>query len=657
MAATSESDTQSGANVNGRVDAAFDLRQALDVANIPTLVALVAHLTGNDAWLEPPYQPSRGRGIDDNDSGGLPEDVQAEIRQAAYEALTSSHGAEPDMTELGTDRLVHLLSVAMGEEVPHEYGPLIANALSGVHNGASRMRDWTGKSAIIIGAGISGLCAAVRLRQEGLPFIILDRHPDLGGSWWENRYPGVGVDTPSQLYEFSFFPYDWKHYFATGHDVYSYLHAVADHFDLHRDIRLGMSIDSITFDEQRNRWDIEACSATGEHTTLHAEIVISAVGAFNQPCLPDVPGLDRFTGPVFHTTDWQDVDLTGKRVAVIGNGASAMQVVPAIAAGVEHLTIVQRTPQWISPFERLHEPIPDSIRGLMKAFPAYRAWYGLRLLWTFMDKLHPVLTRDPDWAYPARSINSKNDGQREYFTRYIESELAERPDLIEQVLPTYPPYGKRILLDNGWYSSLLRDNVTLETSPKSELTEDTLLVNDREYPIDVVVLATGFRVVRFLSTYSVTGRDGTTLSDAWGEDDARAYYGLAVPDFPNFFVLYGPNIAPGHGGSLIPTVEAQMDYLVALLDGAHERLFDRIEVMPEAYERYNAAVDAAHERMVWTHPGMDTYYRNSEGRVVVNNPFRIIDFWTRTRSIDWHDWSIESQTTGSSRSRDDEIAS
>lgn len=653
MTAQQESSSSSEVSEVGRGHLDFDLKAALAVANIPTLIALLAQLTGEDAWLLPPYRPTRPQGIDDNDSGGLPEAIQTEIRDAAYTALLASDGTNLEISELGQERLVHVLSVVMGDEVPAEYGPLICGALSQLPSATTHQRrDWGGKTAIIIGAGISGFCAAVRLQKLGVPFVILERHPELGGSWWENRYPGVGVDSPSQLYEFSFFPYDWEHFFATGREVHSYLNALVDHFDLRQHIELNTTVDSLSFDEQRNRWDIAVRTVDDGARTLHAEIVISAVGAFNQPATPDVAGLDQFDGPVFHTANWPDIDLSGKRVAVFGNGASAMQVVPAIAGKVEHLTIVQRTPQWISPFDKLHQPIPAPVRDLMMKVPAYRNWYGLRLLWTFMDKLHPVLKRDPDWPHPERAVNAKNDAQRKFFTRYLESTLAGRPDLIEQTLPTYPPYGKRLLLDNGWYAALLRDNVSLETSPKSELTEHTLLVNDHEYPIDAVVLATGYRVVRFLSTYEVTGRNGTTLTDAWGDDDARAYYGLAVPEFPNFFILYGPNIAPGHGGSLILTVEAQVDYLVELLEGANDRDLNRIEVTNHAYQRYNAAVDAAHEDMVWTHPGMATYYRNSAGRVVASNPFRIIDFWTQTRHINWHDWHNTNTNTNTSASKE-----
>ena len=625
----------------GEATTSTDLRDGVLAANIPTLLAVLVQLTGDERWLKAPYLLSRPRGIDDNDSGGLSAEIQAEIREAAFAAIMNSHETHHDMTRLDKDELVRLLSAAMGEPIPAEYGPLIISGLSTPDPDDSPPKaDWSGKSVIIIGGGISGLCAAVNLQRMGLPFVILERHSDLGGSWWESRYPGAGVDIPSHLYEFAFFPNDWQHYFATRDEIYEYLHAVADRFDIRRHIHLGTSVVSAQYDSDANSWVVET-TRSGERRTFHAEIVISAVGAFNQPAVPGIPGLDRFTGPVFHTSDWQDVDLAGKRVAVLGNGASAMQVVPAIVEDVGQLIIVQRSPHWISPFAKLHQRIPDPVRHLMMEVPSYRAWYRLRLGWTFMDKLHSALRRDPEWAHPERSVNSANDGQRRYFTRYIKSELGYRQDLIDAVLPTYPPYGKRILLDNGWYAALKRDNVVLETSSKSEFTEDSLCVNDRQYPVDVVVLATGFRVVRFLSTYKVTGRDGTTLDDVWGDDDARAYLGLAVPFFPNFFILYGPNTAPGHGGSLMPTVEAQMDYLAALLKSANDRGFDRIEVDPEAYETYNAAVDAEHEQMIWTHPGMDTYYRNGAGRVVVNNPFRIIDFWSRTRKIKWQDWRID----------------
>lgn len=618
------------------------LREGLRMADIPTLVALLSEFTGDEKWLSAPYTPERARGMDDGEDGGLPEVVQDEIRAAAYEAIVANrdgHTSPPVLTEAG---LVKVLSVATGEEVPEEYGPLVASALTHAHEQeVPPPLDWGGRTAVIMGAGISGLAAAVHLQRLGLPYVILERKPELGGSWSETRYPGAGVDTPSQLYEYSFFPYDWEHYFAHRGEIAAYLQSVAETFDIMRHIRFGTTVEVARWDEASNQWDLTVADGDGRETHVRADFVFSAVGVFNQPSRPSIPGLEEFDGPICHTSDWHDIDLRGKRVAVFGNGASAMQVVPATAPLVEHMTVVQRSPHWIAPFPKFQKAIPKPIRYLMRAVPDYRAWYRLRLMWNWMDKLHPVLQRDPTWPHQDRSINYRNDRQRIFFTNYLMSQLDGRPDLIEQTLPTYPPFGKRMLNDNGWFATLRRDNVSLETADSSEFEGNTLVVNGRKYPVDAVILATGYRVVRFLSTMTVVGCDGTTLDDVWGDDDSKAYLGLAVPDFPNFFICVGPNIAPGHGGSLMMSAEAQLDYVSRLMREFHARGGSRLQVTYGAYESYNEAVDTAHEGMVWTHPGMSQYARNKAGRVVMSGPFKIIDFWTYTRSIDWRDWVVD----------------
>jgi 4-hydroxyacetophenone monooxygenase len=633
---------QDGAADEIDIDPAL-LREALGIADVPTLVALLAEFTGDEKWLAEPFRPKRARGMDSGETGGLPPEVQDEIRLAAYDAIMARREGLLSPPPADESDLVRLLSAATGEIVPDEYGPLVASALTTRGEPeVPQALDWSGRTAVIIGAGICGLAAAIHLQQLGLPYVIFERHGELGGSWWESRYPGAGVDTPSQLYEYSFLPYDWHHYFATREEVFAYLHAVADQFDIKPHIRLNTTVEAASWDEAANEWELTVTGEDGGKSRVRAHFVFSAVGVFNKPSVPDVPGLDTFPGPVFHTSDWPDVDLSGKRVAVFGNGASAMQVVPAIAPKVEHLTVVQRSPQWVAPFPKFQQPIPDAIRYLMKAVPDYRAWYRLRLMWNWMDKLHPVLQRDPSWPHQDRSVNSRNEHQRIFFAKYLKSQLKGRPDLIEQCLPAYPPFGKRMLNDNGWFAALRRDNVSLETSPHSELVGRTLKVNGHEHPVDVIVLATGYSVVRFLATLRVTGRDGTTLDDVWGDDDARAFLGLAVPKFPNFFICVGPNIAPGHGGSLMMSAEAQLDYTALLLREFHARGGTRLEVAADSYDSYNEAVDAAHANMVWTHPGMSNYTRNKAGRVVMSSPFKIIDFWTRTRTIDWRDWQVDS---------------
>lgn len=613
------------------------LVEGVELANIPTLLAVLCHLTGEERWTAEPFRPAPARGLNDNDTGGLPNPVQRQVRDAAVDAITDAMESGAAMTprDLGPEALVKILATSMAEPIPPEYGPMIRSDLAAVLDGdgprTTPVRARRRRRAVIIGAGVSGIAAAVVLGRAGIDCTVVERNENLGGTWEENRYPGAGVDTPSHLYEYSFCPHDWPEYFSAQTDVHAYLELVADRFDVRPRIRFGCEVQQARFDEAARSWTvgIEDCDGRAD---LVVDFVISAVGAFNQPKFPPIEGIDAFRGPRFHTARWPKIDLRGKRVAIVGNGASAMQVVPAIAEDVKCLTIFQRSPHWIAPFDKLHTPVPDPVRALLRRVPLYHAWYRQRLGWTFNDRLHATLRRDPDWPHPERSLNTANDRHRAYFTAYIEHQLEGRPDLIDAVLPTYPPYGKRILLDNGWYRSLTRANVRLVTSPVTRLDTASVHTTDGEsHAADVVVFATGFTVASFLSTLDVVGRAARPLHDVWDGDDARAFLGLGVPGFPNFFILYGPNTQPGHGGSLISAVEAQLHYVVSAIRAATAAGNDLVEIREDVYDAYNAEVDRAHEQMVWCHPGMDTYYRNSRGRVVVNTPFRVVDFWTMAR--------------------------
>ena len=619
---------------------------AVAVANIPTLLMVLIQLTGDLAWLDEPYRLSRTKGMSDNDSGGLPDDLQARIRAAALDAILEWRAGKPmAIPEPPDDLIVRMLSASMGEPIPAEYGPMLAEEL-GLRASAPAVPPAPppdGFGAVIIGAGLSGLCAAIKLRNLGIPFTILERNPDVGGVWHENRYPGAAVDTPSHLYQFSFEPYDWSRYFASQAEVLGYLRHVATKYGLLAHIRFSTTVVRAEYDEETQGWSVLVRDAAGKTETLSANVVISAVGAFNPPKIPPIKGLERFAGPCFHSARWpSDLDLRGRRVAVVGNGATAMQIVPAVADEVGSITVFQRSPQWAQPFPKFLKAIPEEIRFLSAEVPLYYAWQRLRLEWIFHDKLHDSLQKDPAWPHPDRSINAANDEHRRYFTDYIRAELDGREDLLPKVLPTYPPFGKRMLMDNKWFRTLTRDHVHLVTDPISEVTTHSVITRSgAEHEVDVIVLATGFDVVRFLSSFDVVGRSGRTLREAWNDDDGRAFLGLAVPDFPNFFCLYGPNTQPGHGGSLIHTVERQVQYLVSLLTQMFARNVGAVECRTDVYDDYNRRVDEAHARMIWTHPGMDTYYRNNRGRVVMNMPFRNLDFWRMTERASLADFSTE----------------
>ena len=618
---------------------------AVAIANVPTLLMVLVQLTGDLKWLDAPYQPERGRGLDDNDTGGLPPAIQDDIRAAALQAILDWRAGKPvALPEPSPDLLARMLTVSMAEDVPENYGENIAAGLGiGPHaRQTARLSVPPGFRALIVGAGVSGICAAIRFQQAGIPFEIFEKDDAVGGTWYENNYPGCGVDTPNHLYSFSFARHDWAHYFALRDELYAYFKGVAESHGLMPHIRLNTRVEACVWDEAAREWALTIRGADGRTETRRGSIVISGVGVLNIPLMPEIKGLDSFPGPAFHTAHWpQGLDLTGKRVAVVGNGATAMQVVPAIADQVKSLTIFARSKQWAAPFPKFRARVPDPIRFLLREVPLYQAWYRQRLAWTFNDRIHPSLQKDPDWPHPDRALNAVNDSHRHHFTEYVKAELGDRQDLLAHVLPDFPPFGKRMLLDNGWFRTVARPHVTLMPERLAEVRGSTLIAADGStHEADVLILATGFKATAILSSMDVQGRNGVHVSDAWDGDNARAYLGTTVTGFPNFFTLLGPNVGLGHGGSIISPIENQMDYVMSLLSQMFERGAEVIEVRKDVYDSYNEKVDAAHDRMVWTHTGMDNWYRNSRGRVVAITPWRNDDFWRMTRRADMADYVL-----------------
>ncbi len=630
------------ASTTSQPDTAW-LAAAIRTANVPTLACILVQLTGDHRWIEGDYIPSRTRGLEDNDDGGLPEAIQQEIKAAALDALTAWFNGRPlAMPNPSDDLLLEMMSVTLGENIPAEYAPIIRHELRLSSQPEGLAGPPPGFSALIIGAGISGLCAAVQFTAANIPYTIVERRDDLGGVWFDNRYPGAACDVPSHLYSFSFAPYAWSRYFAGSREIHQYLEHVADEFDIRRHIRFGVEVIEARFDEASGTWQADVQTKAGARETLHANIVISGVGAFNKPRIPDVPGLDRFKGPSVHTARYPDagLDLTGRNVVLVGNGASAMQVAPAIVDEVGSLTIVQRTPQWVAPFPKFKQPIPSPLQDLLQQVPLYRLWYRLRLSWAFNDKLYDALQQDPAWQGEGRSINAINDAHRRQLTAYIQSELGDRPELLPEVLPDYPPFGKRMLLDNGWFRALTRDHVDHVNGAVVEVRPDSVVTSDGvERKADVIIWATGFDVVNLLAPMKITGIGGRDIHEDWDGDDARAYLGTVVPGYPNLFCLYGPNTQFGHGGSLITVLERQMHYVMSLLEQMFARGIATVDVRQDVHDAYNAEVDSIHSRMIWTYPGVENYCQNSKGRIVVNNPFRIIDVWGMTETAKLSDYT------------------
>lgn len=617
--------------------------EAIAVANIPALIPTLVQLTGDLRWLEPPYQPKRAPGVDENETGRLPEDIQQEIRDAALKAVLAYKAGAPVAIPHPSDELCcKMLQVSMGEAIPLDYAPLIQGHLPDTKKLPQRALNLpAGFRVVIIGAGISGIGLAVHLKHAGVPFEIIERSDDIGGVWRENNYPGAGVDTPNHIYGFAFAPNDWSMYYALRGEIKAYLDSVVDQFDLRSSIRFGTQLEKAEFDAARSEWALSVRNPDGSLENSRTSVLISAAGVFSTPNLPDIPGLEQFEGTVVHTAQWPEgLSAKGKRVAMIGNGASGMQVAPEIHRDVESLTIFQREPQWIAPTTKFRAPIAPALRFLMNEVPYYRTWYRLRLAWIFGDRLYPSLQKDPTWEHPDRSLNRQNDYHRAYFTQYLEEELEGRPDLIEKSLPTYPPYGKRMLMDNGWYRMLKHDRVKLVTDPIETIGKDRIVtVTGEEYPIDLLVCATGFDM-RLLTSYTLVGRSGRTLREAWSDIDARAYLGTTIPDFPNFLLLYGPNLQLGHGGSWIEIVEFQINYVMDMLKKFADDGLREFECRQSVYDDYDREICSAHDRMIWSHKGMSTYYRNKNGRIVVNSPLRMTDLYRRLKEVNLDDYQI-----------------
>ena len=470
----------------------------------------------------------------------------------------------------------------------------------------------------IVGAGFAGLGAAIRLRQEGIEdFVVFEKNSDVGGTWWDNSYPGCQCDVPSHLYSFSFaLNPDWSNTYSPQPEIWAYLRRTAEHFGVLPHIRLNTPVLDACWDEATQRWRLE--TPDGVHT---ADVLIGANGALSEPATPDIPGLDRFRGKAFHSARWDEAEeVTGRRVGVIGTGASAIQIVPNIQPDVAQLHVFQRTPPWVLPHSG--RPIRDAERTLYRHMPAAQRFVRGLVYWS-RELVAYGMTRNPRMLKPVRRMAK----------RHLYDQVKD-PALRKKLRPSYTPGCKRLLPSNDYYPALTKDNVEVVTDGITEIREHSIVTGDgTERAIDTLVLATGFHVTDNPMMERIRGRDGRSLLEHWQTHGAQAYLGTTVPGYPNLFLLAGPNTGIGHT-SLVFMIESQIAYVIDALRTMTARQAATVEVSAERFEAYNKELQAKMQRTVWNTGGCASWYLDAEGRNTTLWPDFTWKFRQRTRRFD-----------------------
>lgn len=488
--------------------------------------------------------------------------------------------------------------------------------------GAADRRSGGHHRVAIIGAGFAGLGMAIRCQQAGIgDWILLEAADDVGGTWRDNTYPNCQCDVPSNLYSFSFaLKSDWSRSFGWAEEIHDYLRECTDEFGLRDRIRFGSRVTCAEWDSEAGRWELRC--ADGWSGT--ADVVISGHGPLSAPSIPDIPGLAEFAGPVFHSAEWDhDVDLAGKRVAVVGTGASSVQIVPGIQPEVGELLVFQRTPPWVVP--RPDRPVSERRKRLYRRFPALQRVVRSAIYWARELLVVPMVHRP--------SLLSLGEAQaKAHLARQVRD-----PDLRAKLTPDYSMGCKRVLLSNDYYPAVAAPNTRLVTEGIDKVGRNSVLTEDgTEHPVDVIVLATGFHVTDHPMGDCVRGRDGRTLNEHW-RDGQSAYLGTAVSGFPNLFSIIGPNTGLGHT-SMIVMMEAQFTYILGALAHMRRSGVTTLEVRPEVQAAYNDEIQDRLAGTVWS-SGCASWYLDANGRNTTLWPDFTFRFTRRLSEFDPESYS------------------
>lgn len=622
------------------------LARALEDAHHPTLAVVLVHLTGETKYLAERYQPEYEVILGDPD-GGLSDEAKAELRAAVVDAMEAyqKSGELPPPPDAKTLR--QMMDYCATQPIPDEYVEFVSLELP-LDGEDKRMPGYgieldreaaAGFKMLIIGAGMSGLLMGLVCKQNGVDFEIIEKSGDVGGTWLDNTYPGCRVDGPNHLYSYSFeADHEWPLHFSTQDLLLEYFQGIADKYELRPHIRFNTEVERAVFDESAKTWTVHLKG--GETATGNG--LVSAVGQLNQPNYPDIPGRERFAGPSFHSARWDhSIDLKGKRVGVIGTGASAFQFIPEIAKEASDVFVFQRTPSWLVPTPDYHDEVTDGKNYLLSELPFYQVWFRFFLFLSMADGPLEFLVKDPAFDRHDYAPNEMGAELRKGIEDYIAEQVPDDPELRAKVTPDFHVSGRRSLRDNGvWIDTLKQDHVVLETSDISEITETGIkTANGTHHEFDVLIFGTGFKAADFLTPMEIVGLGGKSLRDEW-DGDARAYLGITAPDFPNFFMMYGPNTNIVVNASIIFFSEAEANYILGCIKMLQDAGAEAFNVRQDVFEAFNQRVDAANAEMPWGYATGNTWYRNKHGRVAQNWPFRLIDYWNQTRRPDPGDFEF-----------------
>lgn len=625
-----------------------ELEAALEAADLPALMCALVHLNGDMAPLRGSIRP-----VTEFLSGpdaGLSDADKSQIRSRALQVLQRWRDAPGAAYVPDEAQIREMLNFLVGKEIDDDYVEFLISelAMDGQDPYAQPLLDEVPASAcgslkvLIIGAGMSGLLAAIRLQAAGIAFQIIEKNADVGGTWFENRYPGCRVDSANHVYSYSFRPNDWPQHFSEQEVLRNYFSECADEYDLRAHIQFETEVTEARFDAATSTWRVQAQGADGEVRNYSGDLLISAVGQLNRPKLPELPGIGSFNGPAFHSARWQqDCQLEGKRVGVIGTGASAFQFVPIIAEQAQSVTVFQRTPPWVVRNPDYFQDVPEAQHWLLKHVPFYAKWYRFAMFWRAAEGLLEAVAAEQDWQGDGVSVGSANETYRAALLENLRTELGHDPELLAKCTPDYPPGAKRGLIDDGtWLRSLTRQNVHLETEPLTAITpQGVQTASGQAHEFDILIYATGFTASDFLMPMQIFGESGQELHDVWA-GEPRAFKGVTVPGFPNLFCCYGPNTNIVVNGSIVFFSECEVRYILGCIALLLQNGKQSMAPKPDAHARYNEWIDAGNANMAWGQSTVNTWYKNASGHITQNWPFTLLQFWQQSRTPDPEDYVL-----------------